>query len=149
LIARVPAARICLAVTFRPEFVPPWRTSSWMSMLVLGRLERAEINEVVLNVAAGRTLPREVAEQIVAKTDGVPLFVEELTKTVIESPWLREGDGRFELVGPLPSIDIPTTLHDSLTARLDQLGPFREVAQLGATLGREFSYDLVRAVSPL
>jgi predicted ATPase len=99
-------------------------------------------------VAHRKALPTEVVEQIVAKTDGVPLFVEELTKMVLESGLLRAGEDHYDLTGPLPSLAIPTTLHDSLMARLDRLAAVKTIAQLGATLGREFSYELLQAVSP-
>jgi predicted ATPase len=99
-------------------------------------------------VAHGKALPAEVVEQVVAKTDGVPLFVEELTKMVLESGLLQECAGRYELTGPLPPLAIPTTLHDSLMARLDRLATVKALAQLAATLGREFAYELLRAVSP-
>src|SRR5262249_50101279 len=97
----------------------------------------------------GKGLPAEVCQQVVAKTDGVPLFVEELTKMVLESGLLREQESHYELVGPLPPLAIPATPHDSLMARLDRLAAVKEVAQLGATLGRAFPYALLRAVSPL
>ena len=96
-----------------------------------------------------QTLPEEVVEQIITKTDGVPLFVEELTKMVMESDLVRAVNDHYELTGPLPPLGIPSTLQDSLMARLDRLAPVREIAQLGATLGREFSYELLHAVSPL
>ena len=99
-------------------------------------------------VAHGKGLPPEVVEQIVAKTDGVPLFVEELTKMVLESGLLQEHDERYALTGPLHPLAIPATLHDSLMARLDRLAAVKALAQLGATLGREFSYALLQAVSP-
>ena len=102
---------------------------------------------MIRQVAHGKTLPPEVVEQIVAKTDGVPLFVEELTKMVLESGLLQEQEDRYALTGPLPPLAIPTTLHDSLMARLDRLATVKALAQLGATLGREFSYDLLQAVS--
>src|SRR4029079_2884608 len=98
-------------------------------------------------VAHGKALPVEVVEQVVAKTDGVPLFVEELTKMVLESGLLQEREERYELIGLLPPLAIPTTLHDSLMARLDRLATVKSLAQLGATLGREFSYELLHAVS--
>jgi predicted ATPase len=104
---------------------------------------------MIAQATGGKSLPAEVVQQIVAKTDGVPLFVEELTKTVMESDLLREIDGHYELSGPLPPLAIPSTLQDSLMARLDRLASVREIAQLGATIGREFSYDLLQAVSPL
>jgi class 3 adenylate cyclase/predicted ATPase len=148
LIERATTAPLYVVLTFRPDFVPPWSGDA-VNTLMLRRLERDEIEEMVLKVTDGRALPKDVLAQIVARTDGVPLFVEELTKMVTESRWLREVAGRFELAGPLPALRIPTTLQESLMARLDQLGPFREVAQLGATLGREFSYDLIRAVSTM
>jgi predicted ATPase len=99
-------------------------------------------------VAHGKALPSEVVEQIVTKTDGVPLFVEELTKMVLESGLLQEREDGYTLTGPLPSLAIPTTLHDSLMARLDRLAAVKGLAQLGATLGREFPYELLQAVSP-
>src|ERR1700694_1170203 len=95
-----------------------------------------------------KALPPEVVEQVVAKIDGVPLFVEELTKMVLESGLLQEREERYELTGPLPPLAIPATLHDSLMARLDRLAAVKGLAQLGATLGREFSYELLQAVSP-
>ena len=97
----------------------------------------------------GKALPDEVVEQIVARTDGVPLFVEELTKTVLESGLLRDAGDRYELSGPLPPLAIPATLHDSLMARLDRLAPVKEVAQIGAVIGREFCHELLAAVAPL
>jgi predicted ATPase len=103
---------------------------------------------MIRQVAHGKVLPPEVVEQIVAKTDGVPLFVEELTKMVLESGLLQERDERYALTGPLHPLAIPATLHDSLMARLDRLAAVKALAQLGATLGREFSYALLRAVAP-
>ena len=99
-------------------------------------------------VAHGKALPPEMVEQVVAKTDGVPLFVEELTKMVLESGLLQEREECYELTGPLPPLAIPATLHDSLMARLDRLAAVKGLAQLGATLGREFSYALLQAVAP-
>src|SRR5213594_2371346 len=100
-------------------------------------------------VAHGKALPSEVVEQIVAKTDGVPLFVEELTKMVLESGLLQEREERYELTGPLAPLAIPATLHDSLMARLDRLTTVKAAVQLGATIGRQFSYELLQAVAPL
>src|SRR5207244_4232841 len=104
--------------------------------------------EMIGRVAHHKTLPAEVVEQVVAKSDGVPLFVEELTKMVLESGLLQEREERYELTGPLPPLAIPATLRDSLMARLDRLAMVKGMAQLGATLGREFSYELLQAVSP-
>ena len=104
---------------------------------------------MVLRVTGGKPLPAEVVQQIVVKTDGIPLFVEELVKTILESGLVREEAERYVLSGPLPPLAIPATLQDALMARLDRLAPVKDVAQLGAVLGREFSYALLRAVSPL
>jgi predicted ATPase len=104
---------------------------------------------MVGRTAGSKGLPVEVVQEVVAKTDGVPLFVEELTKMVLESGLLRERDDRYDLTGALPPLAIPATLQDSLMARLDRLATVKEVAQLGATLGRLFSYELLRAVSSL
>src|SRR6185369_2534799 len=107
------------------------------------------VEVMIERVLGGKSLPPEVVQQIVSKTDGVPLFVEELTKTVVESGLLTAVNDRYVLRGPLPPLAIPATLQDSLMARLDRLSTVREIAQLGATLGREFSYELIHAVSPL
>src|SRR5262249_33821011 len=112
------------------------------------RLPRQQATELTRRVAHDKALPHEVVEQVVAKTDGVPLFVEGLTKMVLDSGLLQESEDRYALTGPLPPLAIPTTLHDSLMARLDRLAAVKGLAQLGATLGREFSYELLRAVSP-
>ena len=148
-IDQVPAARVLAIAVFRPEFIPPWSRRSFVSHLSLAHLDPESVSELTLQVTAGKTLPTAIAQQIVSRTDGVPLFVEELTKMVIESDFLRETDNHYELTGPLPLLSIPTTLQDSLEARLDRLSTGKEVAQLGATLGQEFSYALIQAVSPL
>jgi class 3 adenylate cyclase/predicted ATPase len=146
---QVPNARVLTILAFRPDFVPPWRPRSHMIHITLGRLGRRSVETIVENLTRGKALPPDVLQQIVSKTDGVPLFVEELTKTVVESGLVRESDGQYTLVGPLPPLAIPATLQDSLMARLDRLAPVKEIAQLGATLGREFSHDVLQAVSPL
>jgi class 3 adenylate cyclase len=149
---QVPTTRQLALLTFRPDFTPPWRPRSHMTHLTLNRLGRQHIETMVERATGGKALPGEVLQQIVTKTDGVPLFVEELTKMVLESGLVREEDGRY--VGAygstlIPPLAIPTTLQDSLMARLDRLSAVREIAQLGATLGREFSYELLHAVSPI
>ena len=116
--------------------------------MTLARLPRRQAAELTHQVAQSKTLPAEVLEQVVAKTDGVPLFVEELTKTVLESGLLQEREDHYVLTGPLPPLAIPATLHDSLLARLDRLAAAKGLAQLGATLGREFPYTLLQAVAP-
>ena len=148
LVDQGPTARILALCTFRPDFTPPWTGRSHLTQVTVHRLPRRQAAEVIRQVAHGKTLPAEVVEQIVTRTDGVPLFVEELTKMVLESDLLEEREERYELTGPLPPLAIPATLHDSLMARLDRLATVKALAQLGATLGREFSYDLLQAVSP-
>src|SRR5439155_18425850 len=140
--------RILALWTFRPDFSPPWAGRSHVTQMTLPRLPRRQVVEMTNRVAHGKALPPEMVEQVVAKTDGVPLFVEELTKMVLESGLLQEREERYELIGPLPPLAIPATLHDSLMARLDRLAAVKGLAQLGATLGREFSYALLQAVSP-
>ncbi len=149
LLEQAPTTRLLALLTFRPDFTPPWGSRSYVTQLMLSRLGRPQIETMVNQVTGDKLLPIEVRQQIVTKTDGVPLFIEELTKMVLESGLLKEMNGRYELAGPLPSLAIPSTLQDSLMARLDRLATTREIAQLGATLGREFSYDLLHAVSPL
>jgi class 3 adenylate cyclase/predicted ATPase len=148
LVDQGPTARILGLFTFRPDFSPPWTGRSHLTQVTLPRLPRRQAAEMAGRVAHSKTLPVEVMAQVVARTDGVPLFVEELTKMVLESGLLQEREERYELTGPLPSLAIPTTLHDSLMARLDRLATVKALAQLGATLGREFSYALLLAVSP-
>jgi predicted ATPase/class 3 adenylate cyclase len=146
---QIPTTRMFTVLTFRPDFVPPWGARSCLTQLTLSRLGRQQVETMVEQVTGGKSLPTEVVQQIVAKTDGVPLFVEELTKMVLESGLLTEGTDHYELRGALPPLAIPATLQDSLMARLDRLAPVREIAQVGATLGREFSYEVLHAVSPL
>jgi class 3 adenylate cyclase/predicted ATPase len=149
LLDQVPTARLLLLLTHRPEFRPPWSPRSYVTPLALTRLVRPQVEEMVLRVTGGKPLPAEVVQQIVVKTDGIPLFVEELVKTILESGLVREEAERYMLSGPLPPLAIPATLQDALMARLDRLAPVKDVAQLGAVLGREFSYVLLRTVSPL
>jgi TOMM system kinase/cyclase fusion protein len=148
LVDQGPTARILALFTFRPDFSPPWTGRSHLTQVTLPRLPRRQAAEMADRVAHGKALPSEVVEQIVAKTDGVPLFVEELTKMVLESGLLQEQEERYALTDPLPPLAIPATLHDSLMARLDRLATIKGLAQLGATLGREFSYELLQAITP-
>jgi class 3 adenylate cyclase/predicted ATPase len=149
LLEQTPTAPLCALLTCRPEFPPPWAPRSYLTQLTLSRLTRLQVEEMVLRITGGKALPAEVVRQIVARTDGVPLFVEELTKMVLESGLLREGEDRYDLTGPLPPLAIPATLQDALRARLDRLTDGKAVAQLGAVLGRTFAYELLRAVAPL
>jgi len=132
--------------TFRSEFEPPWVGLPNVGRLTLGRLDRDDVENMVARMTGGRALPAEVMKQIVAKTDGNPLFIEELTKAVLEAGILINNGEGYRLAGPLPPLAIPATLQDSLMARLDRLAPVREISQIGAAIGREFSYALVRAV---
>jgi class 3 adenylate cyclase len=143
LVDQGPTARILALFTFRPDFSPPWTGRSHLTQVTLARLPRRQAAEMTGRVAHGKALPAEVVEQIVAKTDGVPLFVEEVTKMVLESDLLQEREEGYALTGPLPPLAIPTTLNDALLARLDRLATVKALAQLGATLGREFAYPLL------
>jgi class 3 adenylate cyclase/predicted ATPase len=144
---QVPAASILLIMTSRPEFRPPWGNRSHFTYLTINRVTRQQTELMVERVTGGKTLPAEVLQQIVAKTDGVPLFVEELTRMVLESDLLRDQGNRYELSSALPPLAIPSTLQDSLMARLDRLATVKEVAQVGAALGRTFHYELLRATA--
>ena len=145
---QLPTARILAVLTYRPEFSPPWPVRSHMTQFTLGRLGQAQMEAMVRTVTGGKPLPPELMAEVASKTDGIPLFVEEFTKMVVESNWLQETDGHYELTGPLPMLSIPSTLQDSLMARLDRLATAKAVAQLGATIGREFSYALIAAIAP-
>jgi len=136
-------------MTFRPEFSPPWAGRGHVTTMHLNRLERTQSAAMVDLVAEGKTLPAEVLGQILAKTDGVPLFIEELTKSVLESELLREESDAYVLTSALTPLAIPSTLQDSLTARLDRLSPIKEIAQIGAAIGREFPHALLEAISPV
>jgi class 3 adenylate cyclase/tetratricopeptide (TPR) repeat protein len=140
-LAQIPTTRLLAVLTFRPEFTAPWGSHSYLSQLTLSRLGRSHVKVMVEKVPGGKVLPREIIQQIVSRTDGVPLFVEELTKMVVE-----QNVGAYDYTSLL---GIPTTLQDALMARLDRLGPAKEIAQLGATIGREFNYELLKTVFPL
>ena len=140
---------VLMIITFRPEFIPRWTGHGHVTALFLSRLGRRQGTAVVDRITGGKQLPQEVLEQILAKTDGVPLFVEELTKAVLESGLLEDRGSHYELTGPLPPLAIPTTLQDSLMARLDRLAPVKEVAQIAACIGREFGHDLLKVVTRL
>jgi predicted ATPase len=148
-IEQIGEQRILLLATARPEFTPSWPNHRHTSTLSLNRLGRSDGEALITDIAKGKRLPIEVRDQIIGRTDGVPLFVEELTKTVLESGLLRESEDDFELTGPLPPLAIPSTLHASLLARLDRLAAVKDVAQIGAVIGREFSYPLIAAAAAL
>jgi class 3 adenylate cyclase/predicted ATPase len=146
-IERAPASRCLVLLTCRPEFQHGWAGRAGVTALALSRIGRRQSAELVESVAGGTRLPEEVLEQIVGKTDGVPLFIEELTKAVLESGLLRKTPEGYALAGPLPPLAIPTTLQDSLLARLDHLGAAKELAQIGSVIGREFSRAVLAALS--
>ena len=147
LVDQVPTAPMLVVLIFRPQFVPPWPTRSHMTPITLNRLERPQVEAMITQLGDGKALPAEVVQHIVARTDGVPLYVEELTKMLLESDLLREEADHYALVGELSGMAIPATLQGSLMARLDRLPMVREVAQLGAVLGREFAYEMLRALA--
>ena len=146
-IQRVGSLPILLIATFRPEFKPPWQGSSYIRICALNRLTRNEAVSLIGRLTGGKALPPEVLHDIVQRTDGVPLFVEELTKVVLEGGFLQEQADRYVIDGPLPSLAIPNTLQASLMARLDRLAQAKELAQIGAVIGREFSHELLAAVA--
>jgi len=146
---QVPSLRLLFIATSRPEFKPPWANHRHISTVSLSRLGRSEGQTLVTAITKGRALPPAVLEQILDRTDGIPLFIEELTKTVLESDLLRKVGSRYELIGSLAPLAIPSTLHASLLARLDRLASVKDVAQIGAAIGRDFPYDLIAAISAL
>jgi class 3 adenylate cyclase/predicted ATPase len=149
LVEQGPTARLLTLLTCRPEFQVPWGLRTHLTPIALQRLPQSQAEAMITQVTGGKALPAEVLQQVVTKTDGVPLFVEELTKTVLESGLVQEVQGHYELTGPVPPLAIPATLHDSLMARLDRLATVKAVAQLGAVLGRSFAYAVLQAVTPL
>jgi tetratricopeptide (TPR) repeat protein len=147
LIEQAPTAAMLVVATYRPELTPPWPQRSHMTPITLNRLERPEVETMIGHLAGGRPLPGEVVDHIVAKADGVPLYVEELTKAILGSGVLEVRGDIYVLTGALAQLHIPETLQDSLMARLDRAPRLREVAQLGSVLGREFAYDMISALA--
>ncbi|MFQ5756071.1 MAG: AAA family ATPase [Acidiferrobacterales bacterium] len=141
-----PTVPMLNVLTYRPEFSPPWSMRSHMTPITLNRLERPEVEALIRHQAGGKAVPQIVLEHIVEKGDGVPLFVEELTKTILKSENLAEHGNEYVLKGSLAEMQIPSTLQDSLMARLDRAPTMREVAQVGAVLGREFAYEILNAI---
>src|SRR5579863_2250967 len=148
-IERLQTLPILLVITLRPDYQPPWAGQPHVTTLPLNRLGRRERTSLVQHITGGKALPAELLDQIVERTDGVPLFVEELTKALLESEQLHEGRDRYVLEQPMQQLAIPTTLQASLMARVDRLGSAREVLQIGAAIGREFSYEVLAAVAGL
>jgi class 3 adenylate cyclase/predicted ATPase len=149
LIDQVAMARLLCLTIFRPSFQPSWPLKAHLTQMALNRLSRSHVQHIGQQAVGGKALPEAVVQYIVDKTDGVPLFVEELIAMLLESDVLREVRGHYELTGSTTSLAIPATLQDALMARLDRLELGRKVACLGATLGRAFSYELIQAVSLL
>ena len=146
---RLAASSVLMLFTSRLPLPAVWDDRPNVTRITLARLSQGQMDRMIQQVAGGRTLPKVVRQQLIAQTDGVPLFVEELTKMVLESGLLEERNGRYRLSGPLPPLAIPSTLQDSLMARLDRLSTGKAVAQLGAVLGRQFSYELLHAATSL
>ena len=143
---RIAGLRVLLIVTFRPEFEPPWIGRPHVTALTINRLTQREIDAMIDRVAGNNLLPASLRQDIIERTDGIPLFVEEMTKAVLEAE--GEGEARRTVAAvPSPALAVPASLHASLMARLDRLGPAKEVAQIGAAIGREFSHALLAAVA--
>jgi class 3 adenylate cyclase/tetratricopeptide (TPR) repeat protein len=149
LIDRVRAVPLLIVLTHRPEFQSRWYGQGHVGALNLSKLTRAQSAAMVSTLAGGKALPSVLLKQILTRTDGVPLFVEELTKAILESDELKEAGDHYEYAGSARAVTIPATLRDSLMARLDRFMPVKEVAQIGAAIGREFSYELIAAVAPV
>ena len=148
LVAAIPSSRILAVLSARTEFTPPWPAAG-LDLIQLSRLPRAQIEQIVKQLTGGKALPGGVLEQMVARTDGVPLFVEELTRMVIESGALTARGDHYELTGALSEVEVPATLRALLTARLDRLGRAKQTAQLAAAIGREFDLPLLTAIASL
>ena len=147
LLDQIPTVPMLMVVTCRPEFRSPWGTRSHLTPIMLGHLGRGPVETIATHAAGGKRLPAALVVQIAEKTDGVPLFVEEMTKAILESGVLREEADRYELTGPIEALSIPISLNDALMARLDRLPAAKSLAQLGAVIGRRFSYDLIRTLA--
>ena len=147
VVERARALPVLVVITHRPQFSPPWSGQAHVTALPLNRLGRRQGAAMALRVTGGKALPAEILDQILERTDGVPLFLEELTRTMLESGLMTDAGDHYELAGPLPPLAIPANLHDSLMARLDRLATVKELAQIGAVIGREFSHELIAAVA--
>ena len=143
---RIKNLRVLLIITYRPEFEPPWIGRPYVTALTINRLAERDIAAIIDLVSGNKGLPANIRQDIIERTDGIPLFVEEMTKAVLEA----ENEGATERAVaaiPSPSVAVPASLHASLMARLDRLGSAKEVAQIGAVIGREFSHALIAAVA--
>jgi class 3 adenylate cyclase/predicted ATPase len=149
VIDQTPTASILTVLTCRPHFQPAWHHRSYLTEMTLNRLAQPQIERMIERITDEKRLPPEVRQLIVQRTDGVPLFVEEMTKAILESDYLKDVDGHYALTGSFSTFAIPATLHDSLMARLDRLVTAKAVAQYAAVIGRQFAYDLLSMVSQL
>ena len=147
LAERVRRLPVLMIVTYRPEFEPSWIGQAQVTSLTLSRLGQRETRALAGRVASGKVLPAAILDLISEHADGIPLCIEEMTKTLLEGTLIREENGRYVLAHPLPALAVPSSLHDSLMARLDRLGPVKELAEIGAAIGREFAYDILKAVT--
>ena len=146
IVDKIPSLRVLLVVTYRPEFDPPWIGRPHVAALTLNRFGQREIEIMIDRVTGNKALPESIRQNIIERTDGIPLFVEEITKAVLEA----ENEGGVESAVaaiPSPSVAVPASLHASLMARLDRLGSAKEVAQIGSVIGREFPHALIAAVA--
>src|SRR6516165_4771110 len=142
---RIRTLRALLIVTFRPEFDPPWIGRPYVTALTINRLAEREVGAMIDRLVGNKLIPANIRQDIIERTDGIPLFIEEMTKAVMEAE--GEGDARRTVAAvPSPSLAVPASLHASLMARLDRLGQAKEVAQIGSAIGREFSHALLAAV---
>ena len=145
IVDKIPTLRVLLIVTFRPEFDPPWIGRPHVTALTLNRLAERETSAIISHLVGNKSLPPSIRQDIIERTDGIPLFVEEMTKAVLEAG--SEDEARHTAAGmPSPALAVPASLHASLMARLDRVGPAKDVAQIGAAIGREFSHALLAAV---
>lgn len=148
-IEQSPTVPLMNVVTYRPDFTPLWHMRSHMTPITLNRMDRNEVEALIVQQAGGKAMPEEVVEYVAGKTDGIPLYVEELTRAILEADFVTEKADCYQLARPLSGITIPATLQDLLMARLDRLPSIREVAQLGSILGREFAYEMLQAIASL
>ena len=149
LIDRVKTVPLLIVLTHRPEFQSRWSEQGHVGALNLSKLTRGQSAAMVSTLAGGKALPAALLEQILTRTDGVPLFVEELTKSILESGELKKAGDHYDYGGSARAVTIPATLRDSLMARLDRFMPVNAIAQIGAAIGREFRYELIAAVAPM
>jgi predicted ATPase len=149
LLDQTPTASLLVLLMCRPHFQPAWHHRSYLTEMTVHRLSPAQVEQIIKRMTDGKTFPAAVLQQIIAKTDGVPLFVEEITKALLESGQFKAVDGHYELTGSLSTVAIPATLQDSLMARLDRLVTAKGIAQLAAVIGRHFAYDVLSTVSQL